>query len=461
MNAESGFLNHKNPFDVDDNARLDDLIPLSTSKTGFFRILVGKHLGRKVVFKTLKEDAADNPIASAQLNKEFATIFSLDSPNVVKAFRLTTLKDASPAIEMEWCSGSSIRDLFADKISTPDALEIIRGCLNGLQDVHNAGIIHRDIKPENVIYDPFRKVVKIIDFGCAYVTGGIILQGPNGTEAYTPTDKMSSESEPEPKDDLYALGVMTAEIAENLTLKSKKEAEIKKKLSLFSSRLMEGKYAKASDAADDFEKLIKDKRPLRMAAAAIITVILLCSIFFLIRPLLNRSTQPEVTSVALNSDTAASPELTKGDNDLEANQTKSLSESTPTPKTDEQKGSTDSQAPVTKALSMDDKAVFELAIFAGPVFLEAESENASLQSRMDVFVMNFSDSIYRAEKIQTTYPHNLNDAEMRRLAKQLADSHLHKMEQAFQRQFGKSGDPHRRAILFEGRFYCSLFCYHQ
>lgn len=482
MNVESGFLGGKpSPYEADENNNFSDFQPLYESQSGFFRILVGKHAGRKVVIKTLKGDAAGNRVAIAQLRKEFSTLFPLGSPNVAQAYCLTKLADGTPAIEMEWCDGADIRALMGDGLSVPDAVEIVRGVLHGLQAIHMAGIVHRDIKPENVMFDPYRKVVKIIDFGCAYVTGSTVLQGPNGTEGYTPEDKKASGSEPEPKDDLYALGVMTAELASNLKAQTKKDLAVKKQLSEFASRLRDGRFEKAAGALAELEEIGKKKGRARWpVTAVIITAVLTGGIYLLTRSPQQPEAKEEARAHTTKTDTIPSPhpaadnlsepiepgQQKPEDQPIQASevpakealaQETSVSEAAPESKTETARPYLNPYS----AVSAEDEEAYELATKAGPLLQRAKSNYASPQIKMDAFVMIYCDSVYTVEDMWSKYPRHIEEDDMRELARQLRVTYAPRIEKAFRQQFGNVGSARRREALIEGRFYCSLLAFHR
>ncbi len=482
MNAESGFLGtKKSSIDANESDGFSDFQTLSVSATGFFKVMVGKRLGRRIIVKTLKEEAANNPVAIAQLKKEFNTLFPLDSPYIARAFRLTSTANGTPAIEMEWCGGQDVRTLMAAGLSGEDTVEIISGVLSGLKDIHMAGVIHRDIKPENVIYDPFRKVVKIIDFGCAYVTGGVVLQGPNGTVGYTPTEKMADGTEPEPKDDLYALGVMVGEMAENFSGQSSGEIVLWKKIRRFSGKLTDGHYDKAEAAAEDFKKLLKERGKFRrtiiigVSTVTMLGVSVLAFLHFQNRESGQEAVSRTVTSVLPHS--GYSTTMTEGRDDQNPSQLAQAPEGREAlnemPATRESDASTRERMDVSpkrstaeylnpySEVSAEYEDAYELAYAPGPMLDRAKSKNASQELKMDAFVITYTDSIYQADGLWGKYPKNIEEDGARELAARLAKNYRQKMEQAFRKRFGALGDPGRREALLEGRFYCVLRVYHR
>ncbi|MDE5773616.1 MAG: protein kinase, partial [Muribaculaceae bacterium] len=415
-----------------------------------------------------------DPVAITQLNKEFNIMFPLDSPNVVRVLTLTSIGKNIPAIEMEWCEGSDIRALMETEINPDQVIEIIRGVFNGLKDIHRAAIIHRDIKPENVMYDPFRRVVKIIDFGCAYLTGGVTLQGPNGTIGYTPEEKMMVGSEPEPKDDLYALGVMIAEMADCDGIHTKGKSSVCKKLKRFSDKLLDGEYDDAESAESAFERMFLKRKNLALLLRTSIVVILvtLVAAFFIIKSNLPKSQpQQEISSTEIKSDSVhpdTHPPLAENQEALPINTDITGHEKSPQITTENIVE--DRVIPMPKQserwlnpysdVSADDEATYELAIAAGRLLDLAGSQNSSPKVKMDAFVIKFCDSIYHAENLSSKYPRHIDTDKSYKLAAQLANKYKNQLETEFNRHFPNLGDRHRREILLEGRFYCSLKTYH-
>ena len=482
MNSESGFLsNNQHLSQLGADEEITGLQTIYASKTGFFRILVGKHLGRKIVVKSLKVESANNPVAVTQLKKEFSILFPLVSPYVVHPFRLITIDDHIPAIEMEWCEGSDVRNLLHGALDPEDAIRIIDGVLLGLKDIHLAGIVHRDIKPENVMYDPLRKIVRIIDFGCAYINGGLALQGPNGTIGYTPEEKLNPESDAEPKDDLYALGVMAGEMAESVSADSRRGSEIKRVLKRFSQHLIEGKYETAENAALAFNALFRKKKvnPWGLAGAIVAVSIIIWVVWNLSLPKSDSPSLPSPHTTISDSSTAKPNIPPPGVYD-----DKNLEVAASMPQMDEAIATSAANDPLTppapegdrvytngalsagewknpySGLSAKDESAYELAFYAEKLMESYHSGHASPQVQMDGFVVTFSDSIYRADIIHSSLPVYTDMDPIYDKAKSLAAKYKDEMELKFRKRFGPTPDPHRREVLLEGRFFCSLKLYH-
>ena len=90
-----------------------------------------------------------------------------------------------------------------------------------LDKMHDKGVLHNDIKTENILVDfkPTDFKVYIIDFGQAtFRKGGIWVPPEDFDEADGPDDNLAPEvclgARSSPKSDIFSLGVMFAELAD-------------------------------------------------------------------------------------------------------------------------------------------------------------------------------------------------------------------------------------------------------
>lgn len=111
------------------------------------------------------------------------------------------------AIVSEFAPDGSLGDLLdkRGKLSPGEAVEIVRGILEGLAHLHQRKIIHRDLKPENILLSG--GVPKLTDFGISrHVTNGnstgIIL----GTQAFMAPE--SFDGQRTFQTDIWAVGVI-------------------------------------------------------------------------------------------------------------------------------------------------------------------------------------------------------------------------------------------------------------
>jgi serine/threonine protein kinase len=116
-------------------------------------------------------------------------------------------------ISSEFASNGDLFDYIQASRGLPDALcrQVFRQILDGLNYLHEAGVVHRDMKLENMLFDDLVNV-KICDFGMMKVFAG---QGASplttkcGTAQYkSPELRASTMHEYDgPAVDIFAIGV--------------------------------------------------------------------------------------------------------------------------------------------------------------------------------------------------------------------------------------------------------------
>ncbi|MBR6273715.1 MAG: protein kinase, partial [Lachnospiraceae bacterium] len=135
-------------------------------------------------------------------------------------------------IVMEFLDGISLKEYLkmeGGSIDPETAVLIISEVIEGLRDVHKAGILHRDISPDNIfICDGNR--IKLIDFGAARfsdeekeITRSIILK-----PGFAPPEQYQSKSKQGPFTDIYALSatlyrMVTGVLPEDSTSRTEKD----------------------------------------------------------------------------------------------------------------------------------------------------------------------------------------------------------------------------------------------
>ena len=130
-------------------------------------------------------------------------------------------------IQMEYCSGRSLDELFHDDAFFKDPVKqwtITRQVLEGLQYLHSQGIIHRDMKPSNIFIDEHGNA-KIGDFGLSKISATKSLQrfenstllqeeashGIAGSFPYTAPEILNG-ADYDTSSDMYSMGIILFEI---------------------------------------------------------------------------------------------------------------------------------------------------------------------------------------------------------------------------------------------------------
>lgn len=177
---------------------------------------------RFVAVKLIKE-GMDSKAVLNRFEAERQALALMDHPNIAKVLD-GGLHQHRPYFVMELVKGVPITE-FCDqqRLNPQQRLELFVQTCQAIQHAHQKGIIHRDIKPSNVLvtlYDD-KPVVKVIDFGVAKATGGMLTESTIdtgignvvGTPQYmSPEQATFNNMDIDTRSDVYALGVLLYEL---------------------------------------------------------------------------------------------------------------------------------------------------------------------------------------------------------------------------------------------------------
>ena len=164
-----------------------------------------------------------------RFRREVQAMAQIRHPNIVHVFdhdSITVKKCDEDTdvdyIAMEYIPGGSLRDTMSQEGFYPDEdttkawiKEYFFPVLDGVQALHDSGIVHRDIKPENVFMDG--KIPKIADFGLARsvmlkpLTQSIDVKG---SPLYMSPEHFFDFRRADQRADIYSLGKILFEIVE-------------------------------------------------------------------------------------------------------------------------------------------------------------------------------------------------------------------------------------------------------
>ncbi len=156
------------------------------------------------------------PVQTGSMAKRFrreAEELERLSHEYIVAFYSIEQLDDRELLVMEFVDGGNLLGYISEPHSIPEVLEVFVKICEGLQCIHDVGLVHRDLKPENVLMTS-SGIPKITDFGLArrlegrskLTSDGTIL----GTYSYLAPEQVLT-SEVGPAADLYALGAVMFE----------------------------------------------------------------------------------------------------------------------------------------------------------------------------------------------------------------------------------------------------------
>lgn len=169
----------------------------------------GRH--RRVVALKIPKFHKDDTNARLRFEREARIGLSLQHPQLCAIHEVGEI-DGIPYLAMRFIEGETLEKRVPEGFALPvgQATELVWILASAVAAMHSKGVLHRDLKPSNVVFDGNSAPV-IVDFGLAraldpkdnLTRAGVML----GTPYYMPPEMVLGE-EPDPRSDIYSLGVM-------------------------------------------------------------------------------------------------------------------------------------------------------------------------------------------------------------------------------------------------------------
>lgn len=192
---------------------------------GYSWVYLAKHKNIQdlnYVVKLLKPTHLGNDQVLRRFEQEANTLARIRSPRIARIVDYGPTENGIPYIVSEYIEGVTIGLILRENGAMSPWLTAHLGCqiLEGLEDAHKAGVIHRDLKPDNILItregdDPFPSAM-VLDFGIAKVTqeasddADATVEGLACSPRYAAPEVLTRE--PSYKSDLYAMGLVLAEM---------------------------------------------------------------------------------------------------------------------------------------------------------------------------------------------------------------------------------------------------------
>ena len=188
--------------------------PLGFGGMGMVYKAHDRHTGDSVALKLLRPDTGLATDLTGRFLQEGRLALRVDHPHVCRIYECGE-DDGLHFIAMELVDGSDLKHELAERaFSGEEAYDVALQVAEGLQAIHEVGIVHRDLKTPNIMLSS-RHVVKLMDFGLAKeLTAGRGLTATGqvlGTPEYMSPEQVRGERL-DARSDLYALGVVTFEV---------------------------------------------------------------------------------------------------------------------------------------------------------------------------------------------------------------------------------------------------------
>lgn len=196
------------------HSRYEILGPLGRGGMGMVYKARDRTLDEVVAIKVLRPDFAQDPRMTERFKSEIKLARKVRHRNVC------TIHDYGEDrgllyISMELIEGVDLKRVLREKGGLPpdEAYSLAIEVAEGLQAVHDAGIIHRDLKTPNIMRDA-QGIARLMDFGIAKRQGGDTLTATGhivGTPEYMSPEQAQGHKV-DFRSDVYALGIVVYEI---------------------------------------------------------------------------------------------------------------------------------------------------------------------------------------------------------------------------------------------------------
>ena len=171
-------------------------------------------LGEVVGLKLLKTELLEDPKMAERFKSEIRLARKVRHRNVCAIHEFGE-SEHGPFISMEFVDGGDIKRLLRERGALPprQAFALAIQVAEGLQAIHEAGIVHRDVKPSNLMLDSTGNV-RVMDFGIAkregegsFTSSGALV----GTPEYI-SPEQAKGGRVDPRCDVYSLGAVAFEL---------------------------------------------------------------------------------------------------------------------------------------------------------------------------------------------------------------------------------------------------------
>jgi predicted Ser/Thr protein kinase len=198
--------------------RYEILSPLGKGGMGMVYKAHDRMLDETVAIKVLRNEFVGTPEMAKRFRHEIKLARRVSHRNVCRIHEYGE-DGGLRYISMEYLEGTDLKHLLRDTGGLPadQAFEVAIQLAEGLQAIHDVGIIHRDLKTPNIMRDA-KGVIRLMDFGIAKEgseegTGGSLTATGQimGTPEYMSPEQGRGERI-DFRSDIYALGVVDYEM---------------------------------------------------------------------------------------------------------------------------------------------------------------------------------------------------------------------------------------------------------
>ena len=175
-----------------------------------------RELDEVVALKVLRADVAGTPEMDRRFRSEIKLARRVSHRNVCRLHDYGSA-EGQHYVCMAYVEGVDLKRVLASRGALPSdgAYDVCAQVAEGLQAIHDEGIVHRDLKSSNIMIDP-RGIARLMDFGIAKSVEPGLAHGVTATGVIVGTPEYMSPEQAlggrvDTRSDLYSLGVVIFE----------------------------------------------------------------------------------------------------------------------------------------------------------------------------------------------------------------------------------------------------------
>ncbi len=223
----------------------DELLTLSDTEKCMTVLMRNRDTGEMAVKKTMNK-------SSFEIYSKLKEIQNKNIVNVLECF-----EDGEHCIAVEeYINGRRIDDYCIDKaLSEDECIGLGISLCNGLEAIHQEGIVHRDIQPKNIIISN-EGTLKLIDFDISRINSMNKQKDTEllGTAGYAAPEQYGF-SQTSNRSDIYSVGAVLLEVFQ------KKEIAVSQKVNKIITKCMEmdpqNRYSSVVELKENLEECIQ------------------------------------------------------------------------------------------------------------------------------------------------------------------------------------------------------------
>ena len=201
--------------------RYEILSPLGKGGMGMVYKAHDRMLDETVAIKVLRAEFANTPDMAKRFRHEIKLARKVSHRNVCRIHEYGE-DQGIRYISMEYVEGADLKQIARDRggwLGAAEGFDLTVQSADGLQAIHDVGIVHRDLKTTNIMRDA-RGLVRLMDFGIAKIEGsdrsggggGLTTTGQiMGTPEYMSPEQCLGDRI-DHRSDIYALGIVIYEL---------------------------------------------------------------------------------------------------------------------------------------------------------------------------------------------------------------------------------------------------------